>query len=213
MLVTFQVIGYALSKVIGIFFISSLNRRHSGIWIMVFIGAGEVSLILFGAIPPPYNVIPMFLNGVPLGMILGLIFSYIEGRRTTEILCSAMAISFVVSTGLVKSVGQVLLNAGCALFWMPAAVGAIFFIPLALGVFCLESLPDPSDEDIAARTERVPMDSAARLNLFKYFAPGIIIMAIFYSGLSAYRDFRDNFAAELWHDHSIQKQSSQSNLA
>jgi hypothetical protein len=198
MFVTFQTIGYTASKFCGIWIISGLNPKWRGFWIIGLITGAELALILFGAIPPPYNVIAMLLNGFPLGLIWGLVFSYLEGRKTSEILGSGMAISFIVSSGAVKTVGKTLTASGCKLFWMPAAVGAIFYIPLLIAVFCLESLPGPTAEDVASRTERVRMDGPARLAFFKTFAPGVILMVAFYTVLSAYRDFRDNFAAELW---------------
>jgi hypothetical protein len=198
MLVTAQVLGYTVSKFIGIKVISELNMRHRSIWIIVFIFSAEVTLILFGAIPPPYNIIPMFFNGLPLGMIWGLVFSYLEGRRTSEILGCGMCISFIISSGLVKSCGQAMLNHGLNQFWMPATVGAIFFPPLLLSVYLLECTPEPNAADIAARTERVAMTNQDRWRFFTTFAPGLILMTLFYTCLAAYRDFRDNFAAELW---------------
>lgn len=198
MLITLQVVGYTISKFIGIKFISELKMNKRGYWILLYIGIAELALILFGAVPPPYNAFFMFINGLPLGMIWGLVFSYLEGRKTSEVLGSGMAVSFIVSSGVVKSVGQVLLDLGVSGFWMPAAVGGIFTIPLILSVYFLECLPDPSDEDIACRTVRVPMTGHDRVVFFKKFAPGIIFMTLLYMCLAAFRDFRDNFAKELW---------------
>jgi hypothetical protein len=131
-------------------------------------------------------------------MIWGFVFSYLEGRKTSEILGCGMCISFIVSSGLVKSCGQALLNRGVSQFWMPAAVGGIFYVPLVISVLFLESTPGPSEEDRESRTERVPMTGPDRLRFFKAFAPGLIAMTLFYTILHTYRDFRDNFAAELW---------------
>lgn len=196
--ITFQSIGYTISKFSGIKFISELNNKYRGIFIIGLIATAEVTLILLGAIPAPYNLIMMFLNGLPLGMIWGLVFSYLEGRQTSEILGSGMAVSFIVSSGAIKSVGQEIMKAGVNQFWMPATVGAIFFIPLLLSVFILESIPDPNEKDIASRTERVAMSHRDRIDFCKIFAPGMILMTLFYMCLTAYRDFRDNFAPELW---------------
>ena len=199
MAITFQQIGYTASKFYGIKFISELNPKYRGLWVILFIGISEVALILFGAIPPPYNALIMLINGLPLGLIWGLVFSYIEGRRTAEILGSGMAVSFIVSSGAVKSVGSHLLQAGVVnQYWMPATVGAIFFPLTIITVFFLESLPPPDEKDVAARTERVAMSGTDRINFVKTFWPGIIAMTCFYMFLTAYRDFRDNFAPELW---------------
>jgi hypothetical protein len=42
------------------------------------------------------------------------------------------------------------------------------------------------------------MDNRERLAFFKEFWPGLIAMMIFYMFVTAFRDFRDNFAPELW---------------
>ncbi|OHT10816.1 membrane protein [Tritrichomonas foetus] len=196
--IIFQVLGYTISKFLGIKVVSEVNPKYRGICIFCFITSSELVLVLFGAIPRPYNAIIMFLNGLPLGMIWGLTFSYLEGRKTSETLGSGMAISFIVSSGIVKSVGQTLIKNGLSQFWMPATVGGIFYIPMCLAVFVLESLPPPSEKDIEIRTERVVMTNKDRTKFCKTFGPGIFFMVFFHMFLTAYRDFRDNFAPELW---------------
>jgi hypothetical protein len=42
------------------------------------------------------------------------------------------------------------------------------------------------------------MDRAARWAFFRSAAPGLVLLVIAYTWLSAYRDFRDNFAREVW---------------
>lgn len=195
---TLQIIGYTISKFLGIKVISEMTPKRRGIYLILFMTSSEVALILFGAIPAPYNVFCMFLVGLPLGMVWGVAFSYLEGRKTSELLGSGMAISFIVSSGVIKSIGADLIKVGLNQFWMPATVGAIFYIPMILAVVILESLPPPDEEDIACRTERVIMDHHDRVKFCKFFAPGLTAMIIFFMFLTAYRDFRDNFAPELW---------------
>ncbi|OHT14927.1 membrane protein [Tritrichomonas foetus] len=198
LLITLQAIGYTLSKFSGIKIISELNQKNRGKWIIFCILFAEAALILFGLVPQPYNCIFMLLNGLPLGLIWGLVFSFIEGRRTSEILGSGMCVSFIVASGAVKAVGRAVMNLGISQFWMPAVTGSFFFPILVLSVFMLMSMPGPSAEDLAAKTERVTMNSADRIRLLKNFGLGILAMTLFYMTLTAYRDFRDNFAAELW---------------
>ena len=52
----------------------------------------------------------MFMNGLFLGMIWGLVFSYMEGRRVSEVLGAVLCASFIVSSGAVKSVGVLLMQ-------------------------------------------------------------------------------------------------------
>ncbi|MEL6276754.1 MAG: DUF5690 family protein, partial [Bacteroidota bacterium] len=141
----------------------------------------------------------LFLNGLPLGMIWGIVFSYLEGRQSTELLGAILCSSFIVSSGAVKSVGLwLMLNFGVSQFWMPALTGALFFIPLLFFAFLLEKLPPPSDQDIAQRTERKPMTGLERKSLLRRLGPGFIGIVAYYILITAFRDVRDNFAPELW---------------
>ncbi|MDE2041514.1 MAG: hypothetical protein KGJ05_00365, partial [Alphaproteobacteria bacterium] len=140
----------------------------------------------------------LLLNGFPLGLIWGLVFSYLEGRRTSDLLGAMLCASFIVSSGVVKSVGGWLLLQGVSEFWMPAATGALFFPLLFASVWLLEQLPPPDAGDEAARTPRVPMNAGERAALVKAHGLLLIVLVLAYLLVSALRDFRDNFAAELW---------------
>lgn len=197
-LIIAQVLGYTLSKFIGIKVVSEMKPHQRVMGIVLLIGFAELALLFLGLVPHPYNFIFMFLNGIPLGMIWGLVFSFLEGRRFTEALGAGLSASFIVSSGVVKAVGVYVMNDwGVSEFWMPFVTGLIFFVPLMLSVWLLGHLPPPSAEDEALRTERVPMNKADRARYFRTFAPGLGLLIITYMLLTAYRDFRDNFAVEI----------------
>jgi MFS family permease len=194
-----QVIGYALSKFIGIKVISEMPRASRALSIIFLSGIAEGSLVLFSVIPTPYNIILIFLNGLPLGMIWGLVFAYLEGRRTTEILGTILSISFIVSSGFVKSIGKIMMNTfHLTDFQMPWVTGLVFFIPLVILVWFLDKSPDPTSEDELLRTKRVPMDKDQRKKIFREFATGLILLTLAYMLLTIYRDLRDNFTIDIW---------------
>ncbi|HFK5571552.1 TPA: DUF5690 family protein [Elizabethkingia meningoseptica] len=198
-LILLQVLGYATSKFIGIKVISELTPSNRKLYFLGLIIISEAALLLFAIVPAPYNVVFMFMNGLPLGMIWGIVFSYLEGRKTTEILGIILCTSFIVSSGVVKSIGMWVMQAwGVSEFWMPVVTGALFFPPLLLFIFLLEKIPVPTAEDIAEKTERVPMNRAERKRVFRQFALPFSFLILFYTLLTAFRDFRDNFARELW---------------
>jgi Family of unknown function (DUF5690) len=198
-LVIAQVLGYALSKAIGIKVISETGSGRRAAAILTLIAAAEAALILFPLVPGPVRVACLFVNGLMLGMIWGLVFGFLEGRRTSEMLGALLCASFIVSSGAVKSVGRALLLSGWAdEYWMPAATGLLFTPLLILCTIGLAILPPPTAEDQAARVARAPMDARARSELFRAYAPGLIVIILVYVGLTMLRDFRDNFAAEIW---------------
>jgi hypothetical protein len=199
LLIISQVVGYALSKFIGIKVISEMKRGSRAGSIILLTGISECSLILFSIAKPPYGPILLFFNGLPLGMIWGLVFSYLEGRRTTEILGTILSISFIVSSGFVKSIGKILISYfHLTDFQMPWITGMIFYIPMILFVWMLDQSPDPSVEDERNRTKRVPMDKKQRKKIFNEFAAGLIMMTMAYILLTIYRDMRDNFTVDIW---------------
>jgi len=198
-LVTAQVLGYATSKFIGIKIVSELppQRRFAGIALMV--AAAGVSWLLFALTPPPYNLVFLFTNGLPLGMVWGLVFSYLEGRRTTEVLGAALSVSFIFSAGLCRSVGSFVMQQWhVSEFWMPFVASCLFTLPLIVFLFLLDSVPPPDPEDQRLRTKRQPMNAAERVAFVKTFGPGIVLFTLCYLLLTVYRDFRDNFSAEVW---------------
>ncbi|NRB47441.1 MAG: hypothetical protein HRU41_07190 [Saprospiraceae bacterium] len=198
-LITTQVLGYMLSKFIGIRVVSEMTPGRRVLSILGLIGIAWGALLLFALTPYPYNFIWLFLNGLPLGMIWGLVFSFLEGRRNTELLGAGMSASFIVASGLVKAVGKTFVESyGISEFWMPFLTGLLFVPTLLLGVWMLSKIPPPSEEDEAERTKRIPMDRAQRWAFFRSFAPGIILMVLVYTALTIFRDLRDNFAVELW---------------
>jgi hypothetical protein len=198
-LVLAQVLGYAISKLIGVKFIAEITPGKRAAAILVLIFLSWLALILFALLPPPWNVFAMFLNGLPLGLIWGLVFGFMEGRRTSEVLGAILCASFILSSGVVKSVGKSLMDVWhVSPFWMPAAAGALFFPLLGLSVWVLSQLPAPSPQDEAERVRRAPMDSGARMRFVKHYGVGIALLVLSYVLTAAVRDFRDNFAAEIW---------------
>ena len=198
-LIIAQVIGYTLSKFLGIKLVSELSASRRIKILFLLMGFAWTTLFLFAITPYPYNFVWMFFNGLPLGMIWGVVFSFLEGRRFTELLGAAMASSFIVSSGFVKAGGKTLIdNYGVGNFWMPFLTGLLFLPLLLLGIWMLHQIPPPSAEDEQQRTRRVPMTSVQRRAFFHTFAPGIILSVLIYVGLTIFRDIRDNFAVELW---------------
>ncbi|QDW23253.1 hypothetical protein B0M43_0016270 [Flavobacterium sp. KBS0721] len=199
LLIIAQVIGYVISKFIGIKIISELKANQRIFYLLGLIGISEIALVFFALVPKPYNILFMLLNGVPLGMIWGIVFSYLEGRKFTEILGVALSTSFIVSSGVVKSVGFFVMDSlHFSAFWMPAITGLLFVGPLLFFAWMLERIPKPSAEDIALRSERIPMTNKDRKKVVLQFLFPITIWVLFYTYLTAFRDFRDNFARELW---------------
>lgn len=203
-LVVAQVLGYMLSKFYGIKFVAELGNRRRGFKLLMLIGLAWMALLGFAITPAPYNILFMFINGLPLGMIWGIVFSYLEGRRATEFLAAVMSVSLVFASGFVKSLARfVMEQLHVTETWMPFVMGFLFALPLMLFTIILERVPAPDAEDIALRTERKPMTHNERISFLKNFWPGLLVVVFVYLLFTILRDVRDNFEVEIWADVGV----------
>ncbi len=193
-----QVLGYMASKFIGIKVIAELDpRRRVGLF-LVLIGAAEAALVGFALTPAPWNIVWLFFNGLPLGMVFGLVLGFLEGRRHTEALAAGLCTSFILADGVTKSVGAELLRAGVSEFWMPAAAGLLFAAPLGLFAWMLSRIPPPSADDVAARSARAPMMQADRRAFFRRYGVGLTLLVAMFVMVTILRSVRSDFAPEIW---------------
>lgn len=198
-LVIAQVLGYMLAKFYGVKYISELKRTGRGAIILVLTGISWLSWLFFALVPAPYNIIFLFINGFPLGMLWGVVFSYIEGRRGTDFIGATLAVSFIFASGFVRTAGGwLMLEFQLSEFWVPFYTGLLFAVPLLLFVYLMEKIPIPSAQDIAERMERTPMNAEQRNAFIKRFLPGLAACILIYVFATIFRDIRDNFGAEMW---------------
>lgn len=197
-LVLSQMMGYLMAKFYGIKFISELKRFGRNKIILLLVGIAWLAWLCFALIPAPYNIVFLFINGFPLGMLWGVVFSYVEGRRSTDFIGAALAVSFIFSSGFVKSVGGWLIQLGVTEFWVPFCTGLVFALPLLLFIYLMERIPAPDAEDEAARMNRTPMSAEQRKAFVRSFLPGIIACIFIYGFATIFRDIRDNFSADMW---------------
>ena len=203
-LVAAQVGGYTLSKFIGIKMVSEMPADRRAITILGLIGIAEVALLLFAITPVPWNFVWLFVNGLPLGMVFGLVLGFLEGRKVTEALSAGLCASFIMSSGFVKSVGRTLIeDYRTDEYWMPFATGLIFIVPLLVFVWLLAQIPPPSNEDELLRSHRSPMDREQRRNFFRRHAVGLTGLLIIYGLLTIVRSIRDDFAVEVWRELGV----------
>ena len=132
-----------------------------------------------------------------------------EGRKATDFIGAALAVSFIFSSGFVKSVAKGLqINFTISDWWLPFATGAVFFIPLIILVYLIERIPQPSESDISSRVTRLPMNKDDRKKFLQTFKPGLLLFIIIYVVLTVFRDIRDNFAADIWKELGFGNQPS-----
>jgi hypothetical protein len=197
-LVVAQVLGYMLAKFAGIRAIAEVSPRARPLGIVALLAAAEASLVLFGVAPSPLHVAALFLNGLALGMVFGLILGFLEGRRQTEALTAGLCASFILADGTCKSVGAWLLARGLPERWMPAGAGLLFLGPALLFTWMLSRIPPPGPDDLEQRSERTPMGRADRAAMLRRHLAGIVAIVSAYLLVTIARGIRADFAPEIW---------------
>jgi MFS family permease len=201
LLIISQGLGYMASKFYGIKFISELKRLGRWKTSTVLIGLAWLCLLLFAWAPAPWGMLFLFGNGFMLGFMWGIIFSYAEGRRATDFIGAAMAVSFVFAGGFSRSVAVWLRDSWqVGEQWLGFATGLVFAVPLIVFMFLLERVPQPDAEDVKERSMRLPMTRDDRKNFLRSFGGGVVAVVITYLFLTIMRDVRDNFMANMWNE-------------
>ena len=198
LLVVAQVLGYTVSKFLGIKIVSETAPTRRAALLLTLIALAWATLLLFALTPSPWNAAWLFANGLMLGMVFGLVLGFLEGRRQSEALAAGLCVSFIVADGVTKSVGRALLDAGVSEAWMPVTAGLLFAGPLTFFTWMLTRVPGPTAEDIRERCERVPMNGSQRSAFFRRYAVGLVLVVLLYLLVTILRSVRADFAPELW---------------
>jgi hypothetical protein len=134
--------------------------------------------------------------------VYGIVFSFLEGRRFTEMLALGLNISVVVASGILKTIYLELHGFFPAIseFSMPFFMGLLFLPLFLIFVWMLSVIPEPTAEDIRLRTERLPMTQQDKRAVMRQFGFPIVCLVIFYASMVVLRDFRDNFTIEIWNE-------------
>lgn len=193
-----QLIGYVCSKFIAIKVASEATYARRVPLVLGLILTAEVMLVFFGLVPRPWNIIFLFLNGLPLGMVWSLLFGLLEGRRVTEFLGLGMSVSVIFSSGWVKAIGRwTVEDWGVSEYWMPALTGLLFIPVLVIALGMLRHVPPPDARDAEERTERRPMDKRDRRLFIRRHFVGLTLLVLAYLALMTYRDLRDSFMPDI----------------
>lgn len=207
-LVTAQVLGYMLSKAIGIKVIAEMPTERRATTLLGSVAIAEVALLLFAVTPEPFNGVWLFVNGLALGLVFGLVLGFVEGRCQTELFVAGLCASFIIADGAAKSVGAMVLAHGVSEPWMPCVAGLIFLLPLLVFVWMLKSIPAPSLQDLAERSPRAPMSGAERLAMRRNLGVAFIGIVLAYLQITMLRNLRADFAPEIWAGLGVDNQPS-----
>jgi hypothetical protein len=199
LIITAQVLGFAVSKGLGIKYVSEMQPANRARNLIIIILLSWLCYLFFALVPAPYNLIFIFLASLPLGMVYGIMLGFLEGRRVTDLLVAVLTASFIMGSGFAKSIGKwVMTTLEVSEFWMPFVACAIMLVPFSFCVWLMAQIPPPNLTDRASRSERKPMQKEDRRAFIREFTVSLTIFVVSYILLTTFREFRDNFAPEIW---------------
>ena len=206
--VLFQIIGYCISKFITVRILPAMQKENRSYYIIIPLAISELALIGFGALPDTLKPIAILISALPLGFIYGVVFSYIEGRRISEILNVGLCVALVLASGIAKSMGYYIMDQwDINEYWMPAVTGAVTFPFLILFTVMLNLIPQPKESDIMLRSERRPMTQKDKHDFFKKYMRGIIFLSLLLVVMAIFREIRDSFASDIWKELNLESAS------
>ena len=132
----------------------------------------------FAVLPNWARAVGIFLGSFPGSWVYCVVFRYLEGRRTTELLNSVITLSIVFAGASARSVGSSMIDAGLPEDWMPlVAAGSIF--PISVVAFLvLDRMPGQSKAEQDGRSERRAMGADERAAFIARFWPGIALLLL-----------------------------------
>lgn len=194
-----QIIGYLIAKFAGIKLISELKKETRFRFIACAAVLAELALVGFWLLPAPFNLLVMFFNGLALGCMWGVIFSFIEGRRVTDLLASMLGVSIVFSSGTAKSIGLFVMNTlHVEPFAMPALIGGVALPLLLLLGYSLSRLPQPDEQDMASKSKRETLNGKQRRELFRTYMPLLTLLLAANFLLVILRDIKEDFLVNIF---------------
>ncbi len=199
LIITAQVLGFAVSKGLGIKYVSEMLPANRSRNLLIMSVLSLIFYLFFALTPAPFNLVFIFMASLPLGMVYGTILGFLEGRKTTDLLVAVLTASFILGSGFAKSIGKwVMSGLGVSQFLMPFVACAIMIVPFGFCTWLMGQIPPPTDADKENRTERKPMQKADRQAFIKEFSLSMFIFVVSYILLTTFREFRDNFTPEIW---------------
>jgi MFS family permease len=193
-----QALGLAMSQPLGAVAVVELDPGRRVPALAAVLGIAELGLVAFALLPNTLAPICLFVNGLALGLVWGLVFGFLEGRRISDGLGAAAAAGYLLAGGLMQRLGGVLLSAGVPAAWTPAAAGVVAAGPLALSLWMLAQFPPPNRQDEAERFFRAPMTAVMRRQFLRASLAGLAMLVVAHAVLSGYRELRVAITMDLW---------------
>lgn len=194
------ILGYMVAKPVAITFVPRIQRHHRKGVLLLLLTASSAALLGFAvsrSVSSWLQALFLAVSAFHMSWVWAVMALYLEGRRWTDVLVVGIKLGIVFSTGVAKSVAALVLLL-VSEQWMP------FFCSVGSALLCflflhfLDAVPDASEEEVAARFPRQPLDLKTGQRMLLRWLPGIASVTAFYVLFTCVRYFRDMFSTEIY---------------
>jgi hypothetical protein len=194
-------LGFGLAKIPAVWVMTSplyFNNRFS---MLIFLNVLQVAcfclpLALSAGAPVP-TVLGLFLGTFPTSWVYGGLVSYFEGRAATDLILAISSIGWIFAGSASRGRALWVLSMGVPGIYMPLVISA-FCLPIMAALFWMvDQSPGPNAHDKALRRERRSMTSEEKRIFVKVSWPGLLMVMILHGTLSAVKQYRDLFNADV----------------
>jgi hypothetical protein len=195
-----QSLGYLVGKLPAAILVPTLDLPQLPRAALVVLWSSGALTVCAGLAPGTLGVPCSALAAVFLASGWSLVVRFTEGRARTDAIVSVVSISWISASGLVKSVGALLMQIGlseglmvvaCTLGGTAAATAAA----IAMGA---QPRPSAADEVLRGKRQRIVSIRADGARLLSRHGVGIGLTTLAYALCGTLRVFRDLFLPELF---------------
>ena len=196
------ILGFAVGKVPALFVVTSrfFFRHRLAVLLALMILPMLVvcgGLLVFVSVPP-MQVVCVFLSATFSTWIFGAMVTYLEGRRTTEIILAVLSATLIYAGNLSRGAASLLLQTALEPLAMPLVLGLVACLLACVLLYLTDRAPRPSAEDEAARCKRAPMSTTEQRKLLASYAVGLFSLLTAYALMTGLRSVRDLYSKQIF---------------
>jgi hypothetical protein len=204
-----QTLGYCAGKLLGLAVLVRVQRSSQTTLLLCISGWSVACWMLFALLSgwPLLQACVVALSSCPLAFVWSLMYRWVEGRRGAPTVNAFLAIALVISGGLARKLGQMVLESGVPEVWVPAVSGLLVLPVFSYSVWHLSRVPPPTAEEVALygkRSDSGDKDSGrastSPYGMLSSYPLGMVLLSVPSAAMTALRDLRSVFQADLWRD-------------
>ncbi|CAK9096907.1 Uncharacterized protein SCF082_LOCUS45476 [Durusdinium trenchii] len=144
------------------------------------------------------QVLCIFGSSFVSSFLYGGIVTYLEGRRSTEILLASISASLVFAGTVSRACAAELLHWGVPPRLMPLLLGSVSFLLAAFLLVETARAPPPSRADVAARSARTAMPPSKQWEFVRENLLGVVATIGIWACMAGLRSFRDFYTQQIF---------------